>query len=636
MKKIIYLILLLIVASYSQLPAYDVKQENTLLQRLNGAPNDSTKLVILYELVNITNDSPERNTHYINILLEESDKQNSSYYKCLAYKSHIVNAFNMYDVEAVYKWNALLEPVARKAKLYTLMFEGKRAAIDVLNTKRQYVLAEKEAHKMLKESMDLKSDIGIAYAYQSLGYVNAFNFKYNEAADYFEKSYAIFTKLNRIISINEVCDRLIGIYSILKKHPQRLLVIQKQEETIAQQQAKAKFSGHNGDFLINNLNYLNYYLDVDNLKEAEKYLHLAGQYHVTDYLAYEDIYRTTRISYFYQKQEMEQAIAEIDTLLMVSSDVNTKNGWELNKALILKDMKNYQQALTLYKKNWPIKDSLKIDLLAKQTEQLKKDYDADALLLKKQRTSYIAQISFIILIVLIILILICFMIHTYCVQRTLSKAEKEQIKLNHDMELANIAKEKFITNISASIRKPLNSILKSSLILASYQKPDIEELRVISESISATSGQLIKLINNILDLSHLEAKLVQYNTNDIEITSTLRGIIAEKKEISAQIEVGQLIWTKVDNYRLIQVIKSIIENSRSADPISVHLELIHKETVNIVINGSILGMPDPSQDVIINNEINGMIISDFNGTYHIDSPTGSISITLPALLVQKI
>lgn len=633
MKKIIYIVCLLIVASYAY--AYDIKQENVLLQQLNSAPNDSTKLAILYDLANITTDSPERNVHYINVLLEEANKQKNSYYICQAYLFHIVTAFNMYDVEAVHKWNKLLEPVARKAKLYTFMFEGKRAAIDVLNVKRQYVLVEKEANKMLKEAIALKSDIGIAYAYQSLGYVNGFNFKINEAAQYFEKSYELFNKLNNIKSINEVCDRLISIYTILKNYPQRLHVIQKQEETI-KLQAKDKSFKLKENLLVNYLNYLNYYLDVDNLKEAEKYLHLTEQYYIRGYLAYEEIYRTARLSYFHKKQNMAQAIAEIDTLLMMTSDANTKNAWELKKAHLLKEMGNYQEALTLYKKTWPIKDSLKIDLLDKQTRQLKKDYNADALLLKKQKTGYIAQISFIVLIVLIIVILIWFMIHTYRVQSTLSKAEKEQIKLNNDMELANIAKEKFITNISSSIRKPLNSVLKNSLILASYQKLDIEERRMISESITTTSNQLIKLINNLLDLSHLEAKLMKYNIHDIEITSTIRGLIAEQKSISAQVEDGKLIWTKADSNRLIQVIKSIIESPRSVNPISIRMELINKETINIVINESFLTMSDPSQDVIISNEINGMIIADFNGTYQVNSSTGSISITLPVTIIQKI
>lgn len=634
MKKIIYIVCLLILSSYSQLLAYDIKQENSLLQQLNSAPNDSTKLKILYDLVSVTTDEPERNTHYINVLLEEAEKQNNSYYLCQAYWSHIIMAFNMFDVEAVHKWNALLEPVARKAKLYTLMFEGKRAAIDILNTKKQYLLAEKEAHKMLKEAIALKSDIGIAYAYQSLGYANGFNYKNNEAADYFEKSYAIFNKLNRITSINEVCDRLIDIYSILGKHPQRLLVIQKQEKNILQH-AKDKSFKLRENLLINSISYLRYYLDVDNLKDAEKYLHLSEKYYVKGYFVYDEMYRTARISYFYKKDNLPQAIAEIDTLLMISSDASSRNNWELYKAQFMNSMGDYKEALALYKKTWPIKDSLKIDLLDKQMKQLEKDYNADALLLKKQRTNYIAQISFITLIVLIILILIWFMIHTYRVQRTLRKAEKEQIKLNYDMELANSAKEKFITNISSSIKKPLNSVLKNSLLLASYQKLDIEERRLISESIRTTSNQLIKLINNILDLSHLEAKLMTYNIIDIEITSILKGLIAEEKNIFAQIETDKLVWAKIDNYRFVQVIKSIVEAPRSADPISIRMKLVNKTTINIVINESHLTMPEPSQDVIINNEINSMIIADFNGIYHVSSSTGSIHITLPVTLIPK-
>lgn len=635
MKRIVYLIFLLIGASYSQLPAYDIKHENELLQQLNRAPGDSTKLKILQDLIHITTDTPERNTYYINVLLEEASRQGNDYYRCVAYKSHIVNAFNMYDVDAVYKWNALLEPLARKAGLYSLMFEGKRAAIDILNTKRQYLLAEKEAHKMLKEGIELGSDIGIAYAYQSLGYVKAFSFHYREAADYYEKSYAIFNQLNRSISVNEVCNRLIEIYGMLQDYPKRLLMIKRQEE-IVWQQAKENPMHYRDDILMNYLNYLNYYVDADNLPEAEKYLHLAGQYHTDGYLVYEGFYRLARISYFYKKEKMREAIAEIDTLLMVSSNANTRNIWEFQKAEFLKALGEYRQALDLYKKTWPIKDSLKIDLLEKQTNQLKKDYNADALLLRQQKTNHITQISFIALTILIILILIWFMIHTYRVHRILSKAEKEQIKLNRDMESASAAKEKFIANINASIRKPLNVIQNNSLLLASRRQLVMEERRLLSETISETSLQLIKLINSILDLSHLEAGLVQYNLYEVEITSMLRGIIVERPEVSAQIEVGTLIWAKVDNDRLIQVLKSIINHPRPNSSLSVSLTLIRREAVHIVVEGSSLSISDPPQEAIIANGINGMIITHFNGSYHVSSSTGCVSVTLPVTQVQKI
>lgn len=623
MKKTIYLICLLIVASYSQLFSYDIKKENTLLQQLNSAPNDTTKLAILYELVTVTNDEQSRNTHYTNMLLEEATEQNNSYYKCKAYMSHIITAFNMYDVEKVQKWVELLEPEARKAKLYSIMFEGKRAAIDILNTQGQYELAEKEAEKMLKEGMELKSDIGIAYAYQSLGYVSAFNFKYKESADYFEKSYDIFNKLNRLSSIEEICDRLIGIYKILNDYPKRLNAIEKQNRIVVQQSDSSRY-------FINYLNYLNYYIDTDNIKEADKYMQLVDKHYARGYIVYDDLYRSARISYFKKKKNLPQAITEIDTLTMITTDALSKCGLELQKAQLLNDMGYTQLALGIYKKIWPIKDSLRIDLINKQTSQLKDSYNADAILLKKQEISHITHIAFIALISTILLGLIWFMVHTYRVQRTLSKAKKEQQKLNHEIELANSAKEKFIANINVSIRKPLNSILKNSLILASNQKLNQKEQQTISQNITTTSGQLIKLINNILDLSNLETKMMKYNIFNIELTSILKSIAAEKSSITIQIDNNNLIWVKADNNRLTQVLKSVVELSRSTDQISINITQTEKESVDIVINESLLSSTNPSQEIIINNEINSMIISDFNGTYKINPQLGVISITLPS------
>lgn len=633
MRKFLFIICLLM--SICNAYAYDLERESTLLRKLNVAPNDSTKLKLLNSLTYLTKDNPEKYSYYMSVLLQEAQKQDNAFYTCRAYQLYIVAAGNMYDLDAVKKWIALLEPLARKAELYDQLFEGKRVGIDILNLKGQYELVEKEAYKMLKEAQELKSDVGIGYSYQSLGYVNSYTFRYEKAVIFFEKAYVTFAQTKKLRANLEISDRLIDIYAILKNNPKRLESIRRQESII-----NKYFSKSNNNLLINSLHYLNYYLDNQNLVEAKKYMGLVDKYFTKGFSIYEQLYHTARHRYFYINKELSQAITEIDRLITISPDTLENNTWEFKKAQILKEMGKQQEALALYKRIWPIKDSLRIAILNKQVEQLKKDYNTDSLLLKKEQIRHITQLSFIILIAAIIFILICFMAHTYSSLRILSKAEQEQKKLNFDMELANIAKERFLTNISSSIKIPLNFVLKDSALLAADGELDQQERKIISQRITDTSEQLMKLINSILDLSRLQANMMKYNLNNVEIVSTLGSIInslaADGHRITNELPTGNFIWINVDNNRFIQVIKSILENSRPTDAPIIRWEAIDKEFVKVSIVNSLLSTTENLQERIISNEINHMIINDFGGAYKVDSDKREVILTLPIVKVQKI
>lgn len=636
MKKIIFIICLLTTVCHLTSYAYDIQLENTLLQKLNDAPNDSTKLKILYRLTNVTKENPEKSNYYINALLKEAENQKNNLYKCRAYLLYIVTAGNMYDLQEVNKWVSLLEPLARKEKKYDLMFQGKRVAIDLLNLEGQFELVEKEAYKMLKEAQELQSNLGIGYAYQSLGYVNAYTFRNEEAAEFFEEAYTVFSHTKSRSSMLEICDRLVDIYSILKNNPKRLEAIRKQQD-ITQKYYKTS----RNNLLINYLHFLNYYLDANNLEEAKKYMSYTEKNFTKGFSTHEQIYRTARCNYFHKTQNFAQAIAEIDTMLTTSPNAQDSNECYFKKAALLKEMGRAQDALDLYKNIWPTKVSLHITTLNEQVKQVKKDYDAETLLLKKEEIQHITQVSFILLIILVAIVLIIFMIHTYRIQRTLSAAEKEQKKLNNETEQASMIKERFMTNISTAISLPLNRVLKDSLALASDEALSPEKRIAISGTITNTSNQLMKLINNVLDLSRLEAKMMKYNIIDAEMTSTLKNIIAiaiaNGSHIIDEIAQENLVWTKIDCNRLAQVIKSIIENVSSDDkPIIFRTEVLNGDKIKITVKGSLLSTTNPAQDIVIYNEINNMIINNFNGVYEVHPEKEEINILLSISNLQKI
>ncbi|WP_426586713.1 7TM diverse intracellular signaling domain-containing protein, partial [Dapis sp. BLCC M229] len=134
-------------------------------------------------------------------------------------------------------------------------------------------------------------------------------------------------------------------------------------------------------------------------------------------------------------------------------------------------------------------------------------------------------------------------------------------------EVANQAKSSFIANMSHELRTPLNAILGFSQIMIrsqSLSKEDKENTTIIN-----TSGNyLLTLINNILDLSKIEAGKITLNANSFEFYSFLNEIedllhiTAENKGLTLifdyQDDVPQYIYT--DEIKLRQVLINLINN----------------------------------------------------------------------------
>src|SRR5437763_13815512 len=92
-------------------------------------------------------------------------------------------------------------------------------------------------------------------------------------------------------------------------------------------------------------------------------------------------------------------------------------------------------------------------------------------------------------------------------------------------EAANQAKSLFLANIIHEIRTPMNAILGYSQLL--QRAPDIpKKHRRALETIEHSGGHLLALINDVLDLSKIEAGCMELQSTDFDLNAMLYDLSA--------------------------------------------------------------------------------------------------------------
>ena len=98
-------------------------------------------------------------------------------------------------------------------------------------------------------------------------------------------------------------------------------------------------------------------------------------------------------------------------------------------------------------------------------------------------------------------------------------------RLGEIAEDANEVKIRFLANMSYNIRIPLNNVVGFSQLLSTDMGLDDKEKLEYSEIIQANSTDLIQLVNDVLDLSRLEAKMMKFQIQDCEVREICNDLI---------------------------------------------------------------------------------------------------------------
>lgn len=186
--------------------------------------------------------------------------------------------------------------------------------------------------------------------------------------------------------------------------------------------------------------------------------------------------------------------------------------------------------------------------------------------------------------------------------------EQKQLEIDLETEKlkaeeASKAKEAFLANMSHEIRTPLNAIIGFLRELSKQELTDLQKKYIENSSIA--SKHLLAIINNILDISKIEAGEMSLEKEDFILENCINNIItvlhpkANQKGISLNSNHNALISKvlKGDALRIEQILFNLVGNSlkfTQKGKINIDCKLIHDYTdsqdISISISDTGIGM----------------------------------------------
>lgn len=145
---------------------------------------------------------------------------------------------------------------------------------------------------------------------------------------------------------------------------------------------------------------------------------------------------------------------------------------------------------------------------------------------------------------------------------------REAQEARQEAEEANKTKTRFLANMSHELRTPLNVILNFTEFVADGFFGEINEKQESAlRNVLASSEHLLTLINEVLDLTKIEAGMMVLFMEKVDLNAILAAVISmgkglvKEKPIQLEVNVGHLPATYGDNRRLRQVFLNILSNA---------------------------------------------------------------------------
>lgn len=186
-------------------------------------------------------------------------------------------------------------------------------------------------------------------------------------------------------------------------------------------------------------------------------------------------------------------------------------------------------------------------------------------------------------------------------QKKVEAYSESILRAKEDIERASKFKDQFLSTMSHELRTPLNAVLGFSDLLADERYGPLTERQARYVSHIHTSGQhLLRLINDILDLSKIEAGRLQLNLDDVgvdftfaEVCGSLQPLVDKNAQQLIQ-RAPRGLMVRADETRFRQMLMNLLGNAIKFTPTGGKIELTAEQAgdmIRIEVRDSGPGIP---------------------------------------------
>lgn len=509
-------------------------------------------------------------------------------------------------IDSIISWTDELAPTLKFPKTEEAYFTLVLWEVNAYIMRGDLSLAIDRARLMYEYAKDIKSNFGIALSNQAIGqaysasniqdkalssYMDALRYLPENNPQTYRLLVKISTQLQQMNRLEEAMEYVEKLNPLLEQNPEHPLAI---------------------PIVIENATY---YISSGDQDTALQYLHqadsiyknhtheIAHEFSINYYTA--ACYRALAADY-HDKEKADEALALYNQLLEVVS--NNKRSLEYRwicaeKIYLYKLLGHFDEACQIYKELYSVTDTLASKSYIRQINALKATYQVDEIELenKAQQNKMVVVLIFIGLGLLTFISMLAIWLRRQKKVVVMSTETLEQLR--HNAENATRAKSIFLSNMSHEIRTPLNALSGFSALLTEEGLDDSTR-RQCTDIIQQNSELLLKLINDVIDLSSLEFGKMQFSIAEHDAVAICRNVtdtVGKVKQTQAELlfETSlEELYIETDDSRLQQVLINLLINATKFTPdgsITLKLEKQSEKMALFSVTDTGCGIPKEKQ-----------------------------------------